>query len=116
VNLSYFSIPIIDLYYKLGQTEKGNQILATMIDDQLTEIKYLKGFDSGSGLKKNIEITGQVLSSLTRILQVHKLEDLSCNYTNEDGMYYKEKAGNKESVDYATYRINTFMDEYLSIQ
>ena len=24
VNLSYFAIPIIDLYYKLGETEKGN--------------------------------------------------------------------------------------------
>ena len=116
VNLSYFSIPLIDLYYKLGETEKGNQILAIMIDDYLTEIKYLKEFDRGSGLKQNISITGQVLGSLGRVIQIHKLEDLSYNYSEEDGIYYKEKSSNKEEIDFKTYTINTFMDEYLSIQ
>jgi tetratricopeptide (TPR) repeat protein len=116
VNLSYFALPIIDIYYKLGETEKGKEILAVMIDDYLTEIKYLKEFDRGSGLKQNIGITGQVLGSLARVLQVHRLEDLSFSYTNEEGVYYKSKGDNKEEVDFATYRINTFMDEYLSIQ
>ena len=116
VNLSYFSIPLIDLYYKLGETEKGSQILAIMIDDYLTEIKYLKEFDRGSGLKQNISITGQVLGSLGRVIQIHKLEDLSYNYSEEDGIYYKEKSSNKEEIDFKTYTINTFMDEYLSIQ
>jgi hypothetical protein len=116
VELSYFSIPIIDLYYKLGETEKGNQVLATMINDQLTAIKYLKEFDSGSGLKQEIGITGQVLSSLGRVLQVHKLEDLTYTYINENGTYYKEKTDKKEKIDFNTYQINTFMDEYLSIQ
>jgi hypothetical protein len=87
-----------------------------MIDDYLTEIKYLKEFDKGSGLKRNMEITGQVLGSLVRILQIHKLEDLSFTYTDEDGVYFKSKGENKEEIDYSTYRINTFMDEYLSIQ
>jgi len=116
VNLSYFSIPLIDLYYKLGETEKGSQILAIMIDDYLTEIKYLKEFDRGSGLKQNISITGQVLGSLGRVIQIHKLEDLSYNYSEEDGIYYKEKSSNKEEIDFKTYTINTFMDEYLNIQ
>jgi len=116
VKLSYFSIPLIDLYHKLGETEKGNQVLATMIDDNLTEIKYLKEFDRGSGLKQNISITGQVLGSLGRVIQIHKLEDLSYNYSEEDGIYYKEKGSNKEEIDFKTYTINTFMDEYLSIQ
>jgi len=116
VNLSYFALPIIDIYYKLGEDEKGKQVLSIMIDDYLTEIKYLKEFDRGSGLKRNMEITGQVLASLVRILQTHKLEDLSFTYTDEDGAYFKNKAGSKEPIDYSTYRINTFMDEYLSIQ
>ena len=116
VRLSYFALPIIDLYYKLGKTEKGSKVLATMIDDNLTEIKYLKEFDSGSGLKQNISITGQVLGSLGRVIQIHKLEDLSYNYSEEDGIYFKEKDGNKEKIDFKTYTINTFMDEYLSIQ
>ena len=116
VNLSYFSIPLIDLYYKLGETEKGSQILAIMIDDYLTEIKYLKEFDRGSGLKQNISIAGQVLGSLGRVIQIHKLEDLSYNYSEEDGIYYKEKGSNKEEIDFKTYTINTFMDEFLSIQ
>jgi len=116
VRLSYFALPIIDLYYKLGETEKGSKVLATMIDDNLTEIKYLKEFDRGSGLKQNISITGQVLGSLGRVIQIHRLEDLSYNYSEEDGIYYKEKGSNKEEIDFKTYTINTFMDEYLSIQ
>ena len=116
VRLSYFALPIIDLYYKLGETEKGSKVLATMIDDNLTEIKYLKEFDRGSGLKQNISITGQVLGSLGRVIQIHKLEDISYSYSEEDGIYYKEKGSNKEEINFKTYTINTFMDEYLSIQ
>jgi len=116
VNLNYFSIPIIDLYYKLGQTEKGNQVLASMIDNQLSIIKYLKEFNRGSGLNQDIGIAGQILGSLGRVLQVHQLEDLSFNYSTENGIYYKEKGDKKEKIDFNTYRINTFMDEYLSIQ
>ena len=116
VSFSYFSIPMIDLYYKLGEIEKGDQILANMIDNRLTEIKYLKEFKKGSGLKQNIAINGQVLSSLARILQIHKRDGLEYTYTNENGAYYKEKGGIKEIIDFNTYRIHTFMDEYLSIQ
>jgi tetratricopeptide (TPR) repeat protein len=116
VNLSYFALPIIDIYYKLGEDEKAKKVLAIMIDDYLTEIKYLKEFESGSGLKQNIGITGQVLSSLGRVIQIHKLEDLSFTYDNQEGVYYKSKGDNKVEIDYETYRINTFMDEYLSVQ
>ena len=48
-----------------------------MIDDNLIELKYLKEFKKGSRLKQNIGITAQVLSSLGRIIQVHKLEDIT---------------------------------------
>jgi hypothetical protein len=116
VNLSYFALPIIDIYYKLGEDEKAKKVLAIMIDDYLTEIKYLKEFESGSGLKQNIGITGQVLSSLGRVIQIHKLEDLSFTYDNQEGVYHKSKGDNKVEIDYETYRINTFMDEYLSVQ
>ena len=116
VELSYFSIPIIDLYYKLGQTEKGNKFLADMIDTQIIKIKYLKEFDRGSGLKQEIAITGQILASLARVVQIHKLEDATYNYSSTNGMYYKEKEGIKKEIDFHTYRINTFMDEYLNIQ
>ena len=47
VKLSYFALPIIDIYYKAGAKEKGDKILAQMIDDYLTEIKYLKEFSRG---------------------------------------------------------------------
>ena len=116
VSLSYFSIPLIDLYYKLGEAEKGSHLLAIMINDYLTEIKYLKQFDRGSGLKQNISIAGQILGSLGRVIQIHKLEDMSYNYSEENGIYYKEKGSSKEQIDFKTYTINTFMDEYLSIQ
>ena len=84
--------------------------------DYLTEIKYLKEFERGSGLKQNIGITGQVLSSLGRIIQIHKLEDPSFTYADQEGVYYQNKGDNKVEIDYETYRINTFMDEYLSVQ
>jgi hypothetical protein len=116
VNLSYFSIPIIDIYFKLAQKEKGEKLLAIMMDDYLTEYKYLKAFDRGSGLKQNITICGQVLGSLSRVLQVHKVEDLTFTYSENNSVFYKEKFGNKEEIDYSTYRINTFMDEYLALQ
>jgi hypothetical protein len=116
VNFSYFSIPIIDIYFKLDEQEKGSEILATMIDDYLTEYKYLKEFDSGSGLKQNLSICGQVLGSLSRVLQIHKVEDLTFTYSENTGVYYKEKEGVKEEIDYTTYRVNTFMDEFLALQ
>ena len=115
-NYSYFSLPIIDIYYKLGEDEKAKDLLAIMIDDYLSEIKYLKEFDRGSGLKQNIGIAGQVLGSLGRVIQIHKLEDLTATYSDEDGIYFKTKGDSKTEIDFATYRINTFMDEYLSIQ
>ena len=116
VSLSYFSIPIIDLYYKLGEKQKGNEILANMIDDQMTSIKYLKEFDSGSGLKQNIGITGQILNSLARVLQVHKLNDNSFRYFENNGIYYREKSEKKEEIEYNSFLINTFMDNYISLQ
>jgi hypothetical protein len=116
VNLSYFSIPIIDIYFKLAQKEKGEKLLAIMMDDYLTEYKYLKAFDRGSGLKQNITICGQVLGSLSGVLQRHKVEDLTFTYSENNSVFYKEKFGNKEEIDYSTYRINTFMDEYLALQ
>ena len=116
VTLNYFSIPIIDLYYKLNQIEKGNAVLATMIDNYLNKIKYLKEFDNGRGLKKEISITGQILGSLVRILQIHNLEENSYSYSNENEVYFRKKNDKKETIDYNTFRINTFMDDYLNIQ
>ena len=84
-----------------------------MIDDQLTQIKYLKEFDRGSGV--NMDINMQVLQSLGQVVKVHKLEDPSYNYISENGIYYKEKSGNKKEIDFNTYRINTFLDDFLSI-
>ena len=51
VNLSYFAIPIIDLYYKLGEKQKGDNLLASMINDHLIEMKYLKELQQS--LKQN---------------------------------------------------------------
>ena len=53
---SYFSIPIIDVYYRVGEFEKGNEILAIMIEDYMTELNYLKNFKSNSGLSQNKNI------------------------------------------------------------
>ena len=117
VNLSYFALPIIDIYYRLGENKKGEEVLVTMIDDYLTEIKYLKAFDSGSGLKRNMSIASQVLSSLGRVLQIHNLENKNYTYNEDNGLYFRTNDGLEfEEIDYQNYRINTFTQEYLSIQ
>ena len=48
INLTYFTIPIIDLYYKSQEYEKGDDLLAVMIDDYFKEYYYLSDFERGS--------------------------------------------------------------------
>jgi len=115
MNLSYFSIPIIDIYFKLDEKQKGSEMLATMMDNHLAEYKHLKEFDDRNNLKQELSICSNVLGSLARVLQIHKIEDLTFIYSYSNGVYYKEKEGVKVEIDYTTYRINTFMDEYLGI-
>ena len=117
VNLTYFTIPIIDLYYKAGEIQKGDALYARMIDDYLTEYKYLAEFEKGSGLKQNFNICGQVLGSLTRITQVHRRNDNTFTYYEEDNKFYRSKENlEKEEIQYTSYRINTFLDEYYALQ
>ena len=129
VNLSHYSISIIELYYAVGEIEKGNKLLATMIDDYLTEVNYLEEFDAENKLGQKISGTKQLLSALTQILQIYKLEDSNYSYSTKDDKYYKHlledsnhvtitdtEVVNDIEIDSVTYRINTFMDEYLSIQ
>ena len=117
VNLTYFTIPIIDLYYKAGEIQKGDALYARMIDDYLTEYKYLAEFEKGSGLKQNFNICGQVLGSLTRLTQVHRRNDNTFTYYEEDNKFYRSKENlEKEEIQYTSYRINTFLDEYYALQ
>ena len=88
IKFSYFAIPIIDLYLKLDEKEKGAEMLSIMIDDHLKEFKYLKEFKRGSGVSQNLNICGQVLGSLARVMQIHKLEDVSFDYSEKEGKYY----------------------------
>jgi tetratricopeptide (TPR) repeat protein len=126
VNLSHYSVSIIELYYAVGEIEKGNKLLATMVDDYLTEVNYLKEFDSENKLRQKIQGTTQLLSALAQILQMHKLEDSNYSYSTKDDRYYKHlledsnlvtiadtEVVNDIEIDYATYRINTFMDDFI---
>ena len=47
------------------------------MDDYLTEYKFLKEFKRGSGVQERVSIAAQVLGSLSRIIQLHQLEDLT---------------------------------------
>ena len=117
VNLTYFTIPIIDIYYKAGEFKKGDDLFATMIDDYFKEYYYLSDFERGSGVKQNLNISTQVLGSLTRVLQIHKRDDASFNYFQEDDKYFRSNDNTpKEEINYSTYRINTFLDEFYALQ
>ena len=124
VNLTYFTIPIIDIYYKAGEFKKGDDLLATMIDDYFKEYYYLSDFDRGSGIKQNLNIATQVLGSLTRVLQIHERNDASFNYFQEEDndkkgkfKYFKSNDNTpKKEINYSTYRINTFLDEFYALK
>jgi|TARA_B110000240_G_scaffold30010_1_gene31835 hypothetical protein len=116
VNLSYFAIPIIDLYYRLDQKTEANRLLSLMIDDYLTEYNYLAEFKSGSGLKQNLNICGQVLGSLSRVVQVHQLTDSKFDYFEDNDKYFKTKDQVNEEIDYETFRINTFLEDFYALQ
>ena len=116
VNLSYFAIPIIDLYYRLDQKIEANRLLSLMIDDYLTEYNYLAEFKSGSGLKQNLNICGQVLGSLSRVVQVHQLTDSKFDYFQDNDKYFKTKDQVNEEIDYETFRINTFLEDFYALQ
>ena len=87
-----------------------------MLDDYLVEYNYLTNFSSGSGLKQNLNICGQVLGSLSRVIQIHQLENTDFEYFSDNEKYYKSKNGEDEEISYENYRINTFMDEFYSLQ
>ena len=117
VNLTYFTIPIIDLYYKSEEFEKGDELLAKMIDDYFKEYYYLSDFDRGTGVKQNLNIATQVLGSLTRVMQIHSRGNASFDYFEEDNLYYRSKDNSpKEEISYSDYRINTFLDEFYALQ
>ena len=89
---SYFSIPIIDVYYRVGEFEKGNEILAIMIEDYMTELNYLKNFKSNSGLSQNKNICTQVIANLNRLVEIYALSDPTYNYSqNENGLFLEKK-------------------------
>ena len=113
---SYFSIPIIDVYYRVGEFEKGNEILAIMIEDYMTELNYLKNFKSNSGLSQNKNICTQVIANLNRLVEIYALSDPTYNYSqNENGLFFREKNDNKEEISFSTYRINKFTEELTNL-
>ena len=116
VKLSYFAIPIIDIYLKAGEIEKGEKILAEMMDSYLTEYNYLKAFKANTGVKQDLNLSGQILASLARVLQIHQLQNSTYNYLYENEQYYREKNEDRDTINYTTYRINTFMNDYLELQ
>ena len=97
-----------------------------MMDDYLTEVNYLEEFDEENKFGQKILGTKQMLSALSQILQIHKLEDSNYSYSTKDDKYYKHlledsnpvtiadtEVVNDIEVDYATYRINTFRDDFI---
>ena len=50
-------------------------------------------------------------------MQIHNRGNSSFNYFEEDNVYYRSNdTSDKEEIDYSTYRINTFLDEFYALQ
>ena len=123
VSLNYFSIPIIDLYHKLGETKKGNEVLVAMIDNQLAKIKYLKEFSSS--LKNSVVLDYEIVNkninkdifefikefSKNNLLfnnfvnKSKHLTDLNCggniSFKTKDGMFISSSGANISDIDFS---------------
>ena len=111
-----YAFPLVNTYYRLGEKEKGNAILAQMIETFLDEFNYINALKDKGGLNRNIQIAGSVLSNISRLIQGFQLADVSYEYSETDGKYIREKDGEEEEINKEDYLINTFMDEYIAAQ
>ena len=111
-----YAFPLVNTYYRLGEKEKGNAILTQMIETFLDEFNYINALKDKGGLNRNIQIAGSVLSNISRLIQNFQLANVSYEYSEIDGKYFREKGGAEEEIDKEDYLINTFMDEYIAAQ
>ena len=111
-----YAFPLVNTYYRLNQKEKGNAILAQMIETFLDEFNYLNAIKNKVGLNRNLQISGSVLSNISRLIQSFQLANTNYEYVKLDSKYIREKEGKKEEISKEDYLINTFMEEYLAAQ
>ena len=86
-----------------------------MIDRYVDEYKYLRAFTYKSGVNQNERIALQILGNLNQIISIHKLSNNKFDYYEKDGNYYMQKDDSEEEIDYQTFRINTFVSEFLEL-
>jgi len=115
VPFSYYAPFMIDIYLRAQQKEKGTDILVEMIDRYVDEYKYLKAFKYHSGVNQNERIALQILGNLNQIISIHKLSDNGFNYFEKNGNYFMQKDNNDIEIDYQTFRINSFVSEFLEL-
>ena len=96
--------------------EKGNKILAQMIETFLDEFNYINAIKDKGGLNRNLQIAGSVLSNISRLIQSFQLANVSYEYSEIGGKYIREKGGTEEDISREDYLINTFMDEFVAAQ
>ena len=111
-----YAFPIVNTYYRLDEIQKGNTILANMIETFMTEFKYINSLRDKGGLNRNIQIAGSVLSNISRLIQTFQLADTNYEYAELEGNFYREKNGEKEEISKEDYLINNFMDEFIAAQ
>ena len=116
VNYSFFAIPIADVYFKAGAKEKGMNVLSEMSEDFMKEYKFFSNFSDKQGVKQNLSISTQILASLFRLIQSNNLYQSDFDYIKENDLFYKEKNNEKIEVSKSEFVINTFVDEFLSLQ
>jgi len=111
-----YAFPLVNTYYRLNQKEKGNIILAQMIETFLDEFNYINALKDKGGLNRNLQISASVLSNISRLIQSFQLANTNYEYVKLDGKYIKEKGEEKEEISKEDYLINTFMEDYLAAQ
>ena len=111
-----YAFPLVNTYYRLDEKEKGNAILAQMIETFLDEFNYINALKDKGGLNRNLQISASVLSNISRLIQSFQLANVSFEYAKLDGKYIREKSGEKEEISKEDYLINTFMEEYIAAQ
>ena len=111
-----YSFPLVNTYYRLSEKEKGNAILAQMIETFLDEFNYLNALKDKGGLNRNLQISASVLSNISRLIQNFQLANVNYEYAKLDDKYIRNTGEEKEEISKEDYLINTFMKEYIAAQ
>ena len=75
----YFTLPIVDAYYRAGERDKGKAVLTDLIDYKESEINYFLKFEGAkaNGVDDELQRSMAILRKTGEIAKKHNEKELS---------------------------------------